>query len=105
MLWWLKNPPPTIKSFGLCSLNKKGSPGRSALKSTLPLGCQKLTSSNEISEERYENQSLSVRPDKEAHERIVNNGADSMPVPGENDRCFWRRTNTSRARASVYLTK
>jgi hypothetical protein len=43
MLWWLKNPPPTMKS-----------------KSTVPRGCQKLTSSSEPSVERQENQSLSV---------------------------------------------
>src|ERR1700719_3443044 len=33
--------------------------------------------------------------DKEPHE-IVNNGTNSMPVPRENDRCFWRRTNTKK---------
>jgi hypothetical protein len=35
--------------------------------------------------------------DKEAHEEIVNNGANSMPVPRENDRCFRPRTNTKKA--------
>jgi hypothetical protein len=34
--------------------------------------------------------------DKEAHEEIVSNGANSMPVPRENDRCFWRRTNAKK---------
>jgi len=39
-------------STNSCSEPKKGSPGRRALKSTLPLGCQKLTSSSGPSVER-----------------------------------------------------
>jgi len=33
---------------------------------------------------------------KEAHEEIVNNGANSMPVPRKNDKDFWRSTNTKK---------
>jgi len=64
VLWWLEKPPPTMKSSGLCSLKRRGSPGTKALNSTLLLGCQKFTSSNSRSEERYKNQSVSLMATK-----------------------------------------
>jgi len=39
---------------------------------------------------------------KEAHEEIVNNGANSMPVPRKNDKDFWRRTNTKKNGALLF---
>ena len=38
-------PPPTMKFFGLWSLNRNGSPGSRTLNVRPPLGCQKFTSS------------------------------------------------------------
>jgi hypothetical protein len=38
-------PPPTMKFRGACSLNRKSSPGLTALKFVRPPGCQKFTSS------------------------------------------------------------
>src|SRR5258708_1263441 len=82
-----------MKSFGLCNLNKNGSPGTRALKSTLPLGCQKLTSSNGASEERYENQSLSVMATKKrtrrwsAAKRILSEFREKLDMKSQwNDR-------------------
>jgi hypothetical protein len=35
--------------------------------------------------------------DKEAHKEIVNNGANSMPIRGQNGGRFWWRTNAKKA--------
>jgi hypothetical protein len=40
---------------------------------------------------------------KEAHEEIVNNGENSMPVPRGNDRRSWRRKTPKKQSVSVYL--
>lgn len=57
-----KNPPPTMKLFGLWSLKRKSSPGLRALNDCLPEGCQKLTSSMEGWLGRSWNQLRSVTP-------------------------------------------
>jgi hypothetical protein len=40
---------------------------------------------------------------KEAHEEIVNNGKNSMPVPRGSDKRSWRRKTPKKQSVSVYL--
>src|SRR5262249_14561073 len=58
----MKNPPPAMKFSGLCSLNRKSSPGCRARYNWFPPGCQKLTSSTWGSCLKKRYQSLSVTP-------------------------------------------